>query len=413
MIKHLLAMLMFPLMHSVDDAGGGGGGLPAGGQIADGASGGDDDKGEMSLRESISAEMEIAEKGESTPDDQLSNAARTLRSARRQAAKEQVPPKGQQQQQVSADETKAAQEREQKLQAMTPEAREAFEREEREQKEAATLEAPAGWPQADREMFAKQTPEAKRFLMRRVKELEDGFHKNNQQIAPMRRMNEELDEMFKPYDDEMRSLGISRMQAIRELVGMHHRLKQNPVEGLKYLAQVSNVDLNELNGSASAQESTALSQLRQQVTDLTSRLEQRERGQANEAMNANMAQVNAFADEKGPDGKPLRPYFDEVAKDIARRVRAAKLEGEQVTLQQAYDEAIYANPTVRAKLLSAQDAERSRKAEDERKQKAAAAAAAAAANVASEGAANVVEPNKDGSVRGDLEQAFASFGERV
>jgi hypothetical protein len=78
--------------------------------------------------------------------------------------------------------------------------------------------------------------------------------------------------------------------------------------------------------------------------------------------------VVAFASEKGQDGKPLRPYFDELGNEVLPFISAVKAQNPNMphnqVLQEAYDRACWGSPTVRAKMQAAAtaagDAERLR-----------------------------------------------------
>ena len=87
----------------------------------------------------------------------------------------------------------------------------------------------------------------------------------------------------------------------------------------------------------------------------TQRLEQ-------EAVNVTRGSIDAFADEKGPDGQPLRPYFDHV---VQRIIDAFRLNPNR-DLNQTYEEACWADPNVRAHMLAAEQNRRSQQQSNER-----------------------------------------------
>ena len=123
-------------------------------------------------------------------------------------------------------------------------------------------------------------------------------------------------------------------------------------------------------------------------------------------------EVEQFAVEKDDKGNLKRPYFDEVAVDVATHIRVARANGKTISLQEAYDRAVRANPATFEKLLAARDAEQKTKLETERKAQADAARKAAAANVDGEGAVNA-GPSKTGDLRSDLERNYDSAEARV
>ncbi len=428
MKKNLIALLiasLFCKLSIVDGDAGGDGADPAGAAASGGA---DNDKGgdkaELSIGEELAANMEIGEKGEDS--NELSAAAKRLASARKPKAPiDKIDDETLKESERVAKANEAKAKREAEL-AKMPEADRAKaieedkkkEQTEREAAEAAKLEAPVNWPAADREMFAKQTPEAKKFLLNRHKAMETDYMKKTQEIAPHRAFLGTMDELFKPYEQEMRESGVTREQAVRELVGMHARLKRDPVEGLKYIAEISGIDIKTLATASSADpaaDSPVVRELKQQLATMSNELKGLKGASSEQATNAHLQTVTQFAEEKDAQGQLLRPYFDDVALDVAAQIRIAKSKNppETLTLQDAYDRAVHANPTTRAKVLQAADAKRKAAEEADRKKRADAAKLAAGGNISGEGSASSVSLKSDGTVRGDLEAAFADVGDRV
>lgn len=375
----------------------------------------------LSLRESLEANAEIAEKGPESPD--LSTAARTLAGARKVKAAPAADDAAVKAKTEAAAKEKSAAEaktkREAELAAMPEEERKkAIAEDERKAAETAgatQAEAPTHWPAPAREMFAKQPPEVKTFLLERHKAMEADYTRKMQELAPIRRFNDELEEVFKPHDPYLRQSGMTRMQAIRELVGWKERLDKDAPGAIKYLAQISGVDLKTIGAPpadmpAWGQElQKQLEQSKNENAELRKRLDGADGARSQQLLSVQQAEVTKFAEEKDPQGKPLRPYFDDVAKDVAGMIRLARANGEQLTLQEAYDRAVHANPLTRQKLAASNDAERRAKEEAERKAKAEAARKAAAANIDGEGAVGVTAA-QTGSVRASLEKNWPDGG---
>lgn len=416
-LARLLNLAVF--MNEADPSGaGGGGGLPSAPPTDTGGKGGEGGAETLTLRDEIAANIEIQEKGPDAKDTDLSDAARRLRAARKghaPAAAKQQDDAALKAKQEGDDKAK----REAELAKLKPEeraAREAEDKKKADEAAAAKLDAPTSWSAADREMFAKQTPEAKAWLLRRHGEMEKHFQKVTQDASRMVRMGEVLDEVFKPHDAYLRQAGMTREQALRELVGWKERLDKNPADAIAYLAQISGVDLKKMiEGAAAADpagESPTVKALRATVENLNAKLAKFENGQTMQQQNAVSSQVQSFVEEKDDQGKLKHPYFYDVVDDMNVIIRGAKAAGKPISLQDAYDRAVRANPATHEKWLAARDADQRAKEEAERKAKAEAARKAAAANIEGEGAATAVAA-KTGSVREDLEAAFAEHGGRV
>lgn len=340
---------------------------------------------ETSLRDEIAGAIDQSEKA-STAGTDVSEAARTL-AAQRKA--------GESTETTTADKTAASGEKK------TTETTE-------------TVEAPQHWPATDREMFAKQSPEAQKWILGRHKAMEADYTRRTQEIAPIRRLKEGIDEVFAPFRDAMARDGIDEVSAIKQLVAAHNYLQQKPAEAIGWLAEKYGIDLKQVVEGAGASGTegqpdprllkldSKVAEVDKKVTSVLTAHEQREH-------QARLNEVTQFADAKDAQGKPLRPYFDEVATDIRDLIVAS---GGKLALQDAYDRAIYANPQTRAKVLAAQDAERRAKEEAERKAKADAAKKASAGNVSGQGAATSVVAKTD-SLRADLVSAFEASEGRV
>jgi hypothetical protein len=122
-----------------------------------------------------------------------------------------------------------------------------------------------------------------------------------------------------------------------------------------------------------------------------------------EAVGVTRSQIDAFADEKGQDGKPLRPYFDHVLPFIIDVFRL----NPNADLNQTYDQACWANPEVRKHMLQA---EQNRVHQQQSNQRAAQAARGNVRGLTSP----VSKPSQDhkgnGSLRDTLENSADEVG---
>lgn len=375
------------------DGEGGGAAVVDAGAAEPGATETTDSTAEPTLRESLEANMELAEKGEESSD--LSAAAKRLAAAR----------KGRDPKSAAKPADAKTVETEAKKDAKPAEAK----------TEETAVDAPAHWPAADREMFAKQSPEAKQWLINRHKAMEADYTRKTQEVVGMRKFKEELDDIFKDYRDEMALNGVTDAMAIRQLVAAHTLLRKDPASAMKRLAEQYGIDLKGITEGAAAAdpagESPTVKALRDEVKQLTGQLRTLTGAQDQHQQKARLDEVTHFAEEKDAQGQLMRPYFDDVAKDVAALIQVARTNGERLTLQDAYDRAVYANPTIRAKVLAASDAQRRAKEEAERKAKAE-AARKAGFDIKGEGAAAAgVATNS--SLRDSLERAWDAQEGRV
>ena len=269
-------------------------------------------------------------------------------------------------------------------------------------------EAPQHWPAQDREMFGKQPKEVQGWLLNRHKAMEADYTRKTQEIAPMRRMKEGLDEIFAPFKEKMALDGVDEIGAIKQLVAAHSYLQRDPGNAIQWLAQQYGIDLKTVGtGTEEGQPGKLPPEVDQRFAKLEQAINGSLEQQKKEAFQSNLTKVEQFAGEKDSQGKPLHPYFDDVAEDVAKLLKA----GYASDLQDAYDRATYANPQVRAKVLAASEAERRVKDEAERKKKAA-EAKQAGFDVKGEGSAGAVQADSQ-SLRSTLERAWDAQEGRV
>lgn len=345
---------------------------------------------DVSLHAELSQAFEASETPEEKPEtNPISEAARTLASARRKAAEKAAEA-------VEKTETPEVKP-EQEVKPETP--------------ETEVLEAPAHWAQADRELFAKQTPEVKQWMLARHKAMEGDYTRRVNELVPAKKLRESLDQVFAPYREVMARDGVDEITAIKQLVAAHDYLQRDPQNAIAWLAKSYGIDLSQPGGGENAQPSPELVQMRQQYAQMQSQLNSILSAQEKAKQQEHLAQVEQFAQEKDSQGKPLRPHFEEVATDMSFLLRAARESGQTLSLQDAYDRAVFANPDTRAKVLAAQEAERKAKEVEERERKAR-EAKKAGFDVRGTGAAEPLAARTN-SIREDLVAAFDGSGARV
>ena len=222
------------------------------------------------------------------------------------------------------------------------------------------VEAPANWPAADREMFAKQTPEAREWLMRRHREMEGAFTRNSQAIAPMRQLTERWDPYF-------RQLGVPAPQAIDRLLDTEYNLRNGSnaakIEILQRLVQDYGIAPPDTDDEGNVLGPDP------QVAELTRQIEEMRNGQMQQHQAVQHRRVahaagaiQTFAEQKGADGTLAHPFFGEVKSEMTRLAQADLAAGVQPDLKSLYDRAAWANPTVRARMLAADNQEKTQKA---------------------------------------------------
>lgn len=264
------------------------------------------------------------------------------------------------------------------------------------------LAAPEGWP-SDARLAWDRLPKAAQEALRA--DLDAGRlslgsgAQGNAAPDPVR-------DVVQSFGDDIRSRGMAPEQAVKALFEAQRMLDQNPIQGLQAIARSYGVDLATLAGRQDANQpqghaDPVIGQLQQEIATLKGFLTQQQRAQ-HEAQAAEQARViETFASEKGADGQPLRPHFNEVRVTMGRLIQA----GEATDLADAYDKAVWARPDLRQRLLTQE-----REAQEaKRKAEASAAAEAArrrAVSVTPNPSVNAGPAPAD-NLRAELERAFS------
>lgn len=208
--------------------------------------------------------------------------------------------------------------------------------------------------------------------------------------------------------------GMTEGQVINQLFALSDFAERTPEEFVRYFAEQRGLDLEDLAFGPVPQDPTIAAQ-NQRIQQLEAQIGGFTAQQQQSAHAAIVNEIVQFADEKGADGKTLlRPYFAELGNDVLPFIQVAMQQNpnrpRQVILNEAYERASWANPSVRAKMQAALDATRA--AERIRTgttaaSRAASAGVSVAAGVPGEGTAAAAAGSK-GSMRDDIRAAMAA-----
>jgi hypothetical protein len=238
-------------------------------------------------------------------------------------------------------------------------------------------------------------PDAKTFIADRERQYNQGI----QRYAEGAKFAGEMVAEFQPYEALLRSVGATPQMATRFLLDKYYTIKagtaQQKAQLIAELAQDAGVDLSKIAQGEVPQVDPTVAALQEQVRQLTGWIQ----GQHQQSQNAEQSEINRAIDTFAAD--PAHEHFEAVRPHMAALLQG----GRAKDLKDAYDQACWANPEVRASLLNqhqAQDAEK-RKKQAEQSQ---------AANVSLTGAppAATVADAGDLSVRALVAKQFAKAG---
>jgi hypothetical protein len=173
---------------------------------------------------------------------------------------------------------------------------------------------------------------------------------------------EPIERLIEPRISAWALSGMAPETALHQLFALSDFAGRDPGGFIKYMANVNNVDLEQLVLGMGGEEQVdpVVAELNKRIAELENGRTQEQRQQQQAAHDERVSNVVTFATEKGGDGQPLRPYFDELGNDILPFISAVKSQNPQWThtqvLQEAYDRACWGTPSVRSKMQAAADA---------------------------------------------------------
>lgn len=215
------------------------------------------------------------------------------------------------------------------------------------------------------------------------KSLEGGYQEKFTALAEQRKLSEELDQLFTPLGIP----GAHRGEAIRRLVAAENALRQDPIGAVTQLiggAGIAGTQQAEhfvrqlaaslgvnLGGAGQAQAKTPaearLAALEQQIQQRERLEHQRQQQFVQQQAHQAQAKILEFAQAKDGSGQALRPHFDRVKATMGSLIQAAAATGKTLSLEDAYAQAAWADPELRAELQKAETARKAAEAEAARK----------------------------------------------
>lgn len=190
------------------------------------------------------------------------------------------------------------------------------------------IAAPLAYKQEYKDSFNTLPLDWRKYLAQREKEVELGISKANSKYNWLENI----------YNARKENLGFKdSKEYIENLVAIGDALNSDPAATISKLQSIFGI--SEQNNDVMQRQINQLSQaLQQQQAFLQSQEDARF-----------MNEITAFRDAKDAEGNVLHPYFEDVRADMANLGRAGV-----GTLEEAYERAIWGNPSIREKLLQAQ-----------------------------------------------------------
>lgn len=274
-----------------------------------------------------------------------------------------------------------------------------------QQAQEDTYDAPTDWAHEEREAFRAYQPEVRKFALGKIRSVDEGWKAKTAEYEKFQGTYKPFDEFFKTREQQLAAIGAKPFDAVQQLFALNDRASKDPGEFAKWFIQSRGLDpakLFQLQQQAAQADAggyvdpevqalkNEIAQLKQGFQETQAQVQQRQQREAAQRDAEWANQVTDFRNAKAADGKsPKHPYINDVEGHMAALLKAKQAKD----LADAYDQAIYANPTVRAKVLAdakASERREAEKAEREHAEK----AKKAAATVTSSGSRSEGSPNK-------------------
>lgn len=224
---------------------------------------------------------------------------------------------------------------------------------------------PKSWSKDKHALWERLDDEGKDYYTQREKQFLDGLDQYKGDAAYAK----ELRDVTAPYKAFLTSQGATEKEAVGMLLNAHYRLSSGTMEERQAAYQQIGVELGLVQGSAPPLVDPALKQLRDELNGIKSTLTAAQQAeQSARAAKAN-TEIEAFASD------PANAHFNDVGQDMVRFVK------EGMSLKDAYDKAVWANPVTRQKELDRIQTEAAAKLKEKAKTEGNAARRASSTNV--------------------------------
>jgi hypothetical protein len=198
------------------------------------------------------------------------------------------------------------------------------------------LDPPAGLSQAARERWAEIPRELQETILEQHGASERTLAEKDKEVAPLR----DMQKVFEEHAARLAARGLTPTEVTRNLLTLHAEMERRPADVLQALARQYGVDLSRAPQQQQAAANPELAALRDQVTRLERALtEGQQQTQQTQAQQIE-AQIAAFAKD--------HPHFTAVRPVMGALISS----GAAKDMQDAYDQACHANPSIRAQLAA-------------------------------------------------------------
>ena len=284
---------------------------------------------------------------------------------------------------------------------------------------------PIHWSEEDKALLRSLPLDARMTVKGWRKQIEKGAQEKFEAAAEVRREVEEIDQYLAPVAAQMQAQGLTKAQVVGQLLGVFQQIQTDPATALVELAShtrrlatgpgqaeaVARKVAAALGISEGAVQGQApSSQEQQRVAALEARIMAFEHAQqqaAEQQIHSVGRKVQEFASAKDEQGQAKYPHFEAVRGTMGAVMQAASLSGERLSLEQAYERAVWSHDGLREQLIQARQGQAAKAASAASRSSLARAKGARTPHTRSVDVPNVVDTSIDALLdRGMKEMRF-------
>ncbi len=223
------------------------------------------------------------------------------------------------------------------------------------------IDAPISWTAEQKAKWATLPPDTQAYIAQRDKESHEAISRAGQQIKAF----EPIGKVIEQFTHVFQKNGLQPHEGIARMLAVNEMLENNAPAAIREIARVYGVNLQGETATDANPENPRIAELEAQLSKISSHLTAQQRQQLNAENDALAREIADFAKDK--------PHFESVRKVMAGLMSSGAVE----TMKEAYERAVYADPTIRQSLLAEEQAkaETKRKADEAERVKAAKKAA--------------------------------------
>ena len=237
---------------------------------------------------------------------------------------------------------------------------------------AKVIDPPVSWSAEAKALWGELSPASQQQALKRETDTNTALQERAEKLKGY----EPLTAALEPVGEHLRLNGMTNESYVTQLVAADQFLRRSPAEAIQWLARSYGVDLSTANAEPGGEPvNPQYAALEQRVGQLTNYLETQATGvAASQHANAS-SEIEAFKSD------PVNLHFEAVKASMGALMDAK----EATSLKDAYDQATWKNPEIRAQSLAVQVTEADAKRDKEAKERAAEAVRVAGTNLSSRG----------------------------